>query len=161
MKIKTLLKKIVNNIFLSENKDRDIIICLIVFYALSIIPQSIISHGSVLFLFIGLINFLIANGFHDICDKLRFHYAISIFYNGINSYWRCDWKRKYEWSGDRIIGHKKFTIPWLNIKIDVPAFWFDAWHIMKIFLFWSNQNSIWYIFLFANRFPEYYPGKYN
>lgn len=152
-KIRLSLQTFCSKIYIAKHKNRDIFLTLFLFWLFSISPILIVNFLSLtvfLYLLILIIYSRISNRISlitsDIQDKVRFHYSKSIFDNGKNSFWRCDWTRKYDKNGK----HKKFKF--LFWKFDIPAFMYDAWHLFKIIEIWSEYNSAWYLIICI--FPE-------
>lgn len=132
-----MLEKFVQKLF---KKKIDIIYVLVFFFILSIIPIILINTGNILLLACGFVCILISLIMSDVQDTVRFHYEKSIFNAGPDSYWKCDWRRKYI-DGDPAKGHRKFLFGLL----DIPAFWYDAWHLAKIIEIWMQWNMLYYL----------------
>jgi len=92
------------------------------------------------YLLISLVCLFVSFSLNSYEDTLVHHYDISIFSElGHDSYWYPDWTRKYE------------NIETLNRKgwwiFPYPAFFYDGWHLLKIFRYLFYFYSLWFIFI--------------
>jgi hypothetical protein len=77
-------------------------------------------------------------------DTLVHHYDISIFAElGHGSYWYPDWTRKYE--NIETLERKGWWI------FDYPAWFYDGWHLTKIFRYLFYFYSLWFIFIYNQK----------
>ena len=139
----------VNKLF-NRHKNRDILLILTVVGIWSALPLFLAEAGNTFCysIFAGsysLICYILALIMSDVQDILWYKYKISIFYAGEDSYWKCDWRRKYK-KNDPVYGHRQFTIPLLNIKMDIPSFWFVALKLVKIIEIWLEWTALYYLF---------------
>lgn len=89
------------------------------------------------------IFFACSVGLNDVEDTLVHHYDTSVFAeNGHDSFWYPDWTRKYV-DGDPDKGRKK----WLGLEI--PALFFDGWHLVKVVRQWAMLTSLFFLFIGA------------
>ena len=89
---------------------------------------------------IAVICLFISFAFNSYEDTLVHHYDISIFAElGHDSYWYPDWTRKYE--NIETLERKGWWIFYY------PAWFYDGWHLIKIFRYLFYFYTLWFIFI--------------
>ena len=105
------------------------------------------------FFLLSILSFMIAIALNDIEDTLVHHYDRSVFAPlGHSSYWYPDWTRKYV-DGDWTKGRKEI---WF---IDIPAFFYDGWHLVKVIRQYFTINALALMLLGFGFYSQTYSNK--
>ena len=93
---------------------------------------------------IAVICLLITFALNSYEDTLAHHYKISVFAElGEDSFWYPDWTRKYK--DVETLERKGF---WF---IAYPAWFYDGWHLIKVFRYLFLFYAFWFIFIHNTR----------